>query len=81
MMMSQEKQLNCLLQLWFDYVGPEAVETCSEIELLKHIKDVAVKSIHKEVHRMAFNKMRQNAGKAITVESKGIPVRVPYFMH
>ena len=42
------------------------LKSCSEIELLKHIKEVAVKSIHKEVHGMAFNKMCQNAGKAIT---------------
>ena len=53
-------------KLLFEYVGPEALKACSEIELLKHIKDVAVKSIHKEVHRMAFNKMCQNAGEAIT---------------
>ena len=53
-------------KLLFEYVGPETLKSCSELELLKHIKEVAVKSIHKEVHRMAFNKMSQNAGEAIT---------------
>ena len=53
-------------KLLFEYVGPDSLKTCTESELLKHIKDVAVKSIHKEVHRMAFNKMHQNSGEPIT---------------
>ena len=53
-------------KLLFEYVGTVELETCSEEQLLEHIKSVAVKSVHKEVHRMAFNTMSQDTGEAIT---------------
>ena len=52
-------------RLLFEYVGADALDTCTEGELLKNIKSVAVKSVHKEVHCMAFNRMTQNQGQSI----------------
>ena len=37
-------------KLLFEYVGPESLKTCSEADLLIYIINLAVKSIHKEVH-------------------------------
>ena len=37
-------------KLLFEYVDPENLNACPEPDLLKHIKEVAVRSIHKEVH-------------------------------
>ena len=53
-------------KLLFEYVGSTALDTCSENQLLEHIKSVAVKSVHKEVHQVAFNKMIQNPGESVT---------------
>ena len=47
-------------KLLFEYIVPEALKTCSEIKLLKHVKGFAVNSIYKELQKMAFNKMCQN---------------------
>ena len=53
-------------KLIFEYAGPETLRTCSQLELLKHIKEVALKSLNKEMHKMTLNKMCQSAGEAIT---------------
>ena len=41
----------------FEYIGPSKLNVCTENELLSYIKSVAVKVVHKEVHRMAFNSL------------------------
>ena len=53
-------------KLLFEYVGATKLSACSENELLGYIKSVAVKTVHKEVHRMAFHKMVQDQGESIT---------------
>ena len=53
-------------KLLFEFVGSTTLDACSEDQLLAHIKSVAVKTIHKEVHRLAFNTMIQNKGESIT---------------
>ena len=53
-------------RLLFEFVGSEILDACTEKDLLAHIKSVAVKSVHKEVHRMAFNTMCQEPGQSIT---------------
>ena len=53
-------------KLLFEYVGPTQLDGATEEELLAHIKSVAVKGLHKEVHRMNFGKMRQADGESIT---------------
>ena len=53
-------------KLLFEFVGATTLNACTEAELLGHIKSVAVKTVHKEVHQMAFNKMMQNQGESIT---------------
>ena len=53
-------------KLLFEYVGPAQLDSATEVELLAHIKSVAVKGLHKEVHRMNFGKMRQADGENIT---------------
>ena len=53
-------------KLLFEYVGTTVLNACSEEELLNHIRSIAVKSVHKEVHRMSFNTMSQEKGESIT---------------
>ena len=53
-------------KLLFEYVGTDILDACTEEQLLDHIKSVAVKSVHKEVHQVAFNKMSQNSGESVT---------------
>ena len=53
-------------KLLFEYVGASKLKTCTEDELLGHIKSVAVKVTHKEVHRVEFAKMIQNEGEKAT---------------
>ena len=50
----------------FEYVGTTALNSSTEQELLEHIKSVAVKTVHKEVHTLAFNAMMQEKGESIT---------------
>ena len=50
----------------FEYVGPTKLDACDEQQLIAHIKSVAVKVVHKEVHRMAFNSMWQEQGEPVT---------------
>lgn len=53
-------------KLLFEFVGAATLNACTEDELLGHIKSVAVKTVHKEVHRMAFNNMAMNQGETVT---------------
>ena len=53
-------------KLLFEYVGAEQLKTCTENELLAHIKSVAVRGVHKSVHRVEFSKMTQNEGEKAT---------------
>ena len=53
-------------KLLFEFVGPSTLNAATEIEMLDHIKSVAVKGVHKEVHRMNFSKIRQGDGENIT---------------
>lgn len=53
-------------KLLFEYVGASALDVCTEQELLDHIKEVAVKHTHKEVHRVEFDRMVQQQGETIT---------------
>ena len=50
----------------FEYVGSAVLDTCTEEQLLNHIKLVAVKTVHKEVHRQVFNSMVQDNGESAT---------------
>ena len=50
----------------FEYVGTPILNVATEEELLDHIKSVAVKTVHKEVHTLAFNAMKQEKGESIT---------------
>ena len=50
----------------FNFVGPDALESASEEELLGYIKSVAVKTVHPEVYRQQFFVMSQNDGETIT---------------
>ena len=50
----------------FEYVGPTKLDNCTKEELLSHIKSVAVKVTHKEVHRMEFNSLMQDQGEPVT---------------
>ena len=47
-------------------VGAESLNTSTEQELLQHIKSVAVKGLHKEIHRHTFHGMYQSEGESIT---------------
>ena len=53
-------------KLLFEYVGATTLNECSEKDLLDHIKSVAVKSVHKEVHRAEFHTMTQDLGEPVT---------------
>ena len=53
-------------KILFEFVGSETLNRCTEQQLLGHVKSVVVKSMHKEVHRMAFDKITQNDGESIT---------------
>ena len=58
-------------KLLFEFHGPTELDNCTEAELLQHIKSVAVKTVHKEVHRMAFNTMTQIMAKRSPTMSPG----------
>ena len=51
----------------FEYVGATVLNSCTEAQLLTHIKLVAVKTVHKEVHRQVFNSMTQDDGEGATM--------------
>lgn len=51
----------------FEFVGPTVLNNATEEDLLNHIRKIAVKSTHKEVHRMNFGKMNQSEKETITL--------------
>ena len=53
-------------KMLFEFVGPDVLNSCTEDDLLAHIKSVAVRNVHVEVHRRNFNTMTQNDGESIT---------------
>ena len=53
-------------KLLFDLIGSERLNSTSESDLMSHIKSVAVKGVHTEVHRQTFHAMKQSEGEAIT---------------
>ena len=53
-------------KLLFEFVGATTLEGASEEELLAYIKGIAVKGLHKEVHRVNFGKLKQSEGESIT---------------
>jgi hypothetical protein len=59
---------NDVNKLLFEFVGAETLnsDTLTTDGLIGHIKSVAVKGVHKEVHRMNFGKMSQSTGESIT---------------
>ena len=52
-------------KLLFEFVGPARLDSATENELLSHIKSVAVKGVHKEVHRLRFTQLRQGEKEPI----------------
>ena len=52
-------------KLLFNLISSDRL-SASETELLTFIKSVAVKGMHKEVHRQTFHSMRQSEGESIT---------------
>ena len=50
----------------FEFVGPNILDNATEEQLLAHIKSVAVKGLHKEVHRVTFGKLKQGDGESVT---------------
>ena len=68
-MIQLELRLCCsaeINRLMFECFKTALFNVCSEEELLGHMKSVAVKSAHIEVHTMAFNAMVQEKGESIT---------------
>ena len=53
-------------RMLFEFVGSETLNMSSEEEMLEHIKSVAVKQTHPEVHQTSFNLMKQEQGETIT---------------
>ena len=49
----------------FDIRGSGALDNASEVELLAWIKEIAVKGVHKEVHRTLLAKLKQKQGESI----------------
>ena len=53
-------------RLLFDFVEAATLNTCTEQQLLDHIKSVAVRGMHKEVHHQKFHNLHQAEGESIT---------------
>lgn len=55
-------------KLLYQFVGPDELnkQGIKEVDMLMHIKGVAVKSVHKEVHRWNYNQMSQETGESIS---------------
>jgi hypothetical protein len=50
----------------FDLKGRAMLNAATEVELLEWIKDIAVKGVHKEVHRTHFVNLRNKQGESMT---------------
>ena len=53
-------------EMLFNFVGPDVLNNATENDLMKHIKAVAVRTIHPEVYRQQFFTMKQTDGESIT---------------
>ena len=53
-------------RLLFQLLGSETLNIATEEQLLHQIRLVAVKDLHKEVHRHTFHNIRQQEGEGIT---------------
>ena len=53
-------------RMLFEFVGPDALNICTEDQLLTHIKSIAVREVHHEVHQVSFHAMSQEQGESIT---------------
>jgi len=55
-------------KLLYEFIGAPELNSddLTEDRLLEHIKSVAVKTIHKEVHRWRFNDLTQNDGEPVS---------------
>ena len=53
-------------KLLFNFIGADVLNSSTEEELLNHIKSVAVRGLHKEVHRQTFQSIRQKEGEPVT---------------
>ena len=53
-------------EMLFNFVGPDALNTADEDDLLAYIKSVAVKVVHPEVYRQQFFVLKQSDGESIT---------------
>ena len=53
-------------RLLFQLLGSETLNIATEEQLLHQIQLVAVKGLHKEVHRHTFHNIRQQEGEGIT---------------
>ena len=68
----------------FDVKGAAMLDTASEADLMSWIKEIAVKGLHKEVHRTQFVNCKQKQGECLnsyhgrlTAESNLCDFRVP----
>ena len=52
-------------KLVFEIFGPTVLDNCSEDDLLKHLKSIAVQGSHKEVHRQKFHALSQADGEMV----------------
>ena len=50
----------------FDLIVPAILDVCTKDELLAHIKSVAIRASHMEVHRQEFQVIKQEEGQPIT---------------
>lgn len=53
-------------EMLFNFIGPDTLRTASENDLLGFIKSVAVKTVHPEVYRQHFYKLKQSDGETVT---------------
>ena len=53
-------------KLLFEFVGPTILDTATKDQLMSHIRKIAVKGLHKELHRMNFGKIKQGDGESVT---------------
>jgi len=53
-------------EMLFNFVGPDALQTASENDLLGFIKSVAVKTVHPELYRQHFYNLKQGDGETVT---------------
>ena len=53
-------------EMLFNFVGPDILNTATELDLLKHIKAVAVRAVHPEVYRQQFFTLKQSDSESVT---------------